>query len=390
MIRTADLIDSARMIAAQFSVPENAVGVALQTAVQYQHTNRELRSEFSHIIGRFPHLFSNHVTGKSDTLGGFRLIAEQFSGYFRCGERSYRSIRFRNDTDLTLRSRRGEGFFLSYIMKDGQGCSWDGPRTPFPIPMLPGDSLTVPLEIVAPDRIGLFSIDVYVVEENVSWFNHEALYSCNITVSSDHDSKCGATITPHAGYFDFSGDLENCGAVLHKAVGILGGKGVSPMILEIACGSDPQSTRHYVPGSFVVASDLCYAQVQLSKIISQNRLASQQSVEFVCADVFNLPFKDESFDIAVVTAALHHFSDVTHAVKNICRVVKKGGLIVIMREPCKVCPDDPTYIQELQTGFNEQQFEVAEYITVFQRNFCTVVHHQIDYECSYKAIFQKN
>ncbi len=47
------------------------------------------------------------------------------------------------------------------------------------------------------------------------------------------------------------------------------------------------------------------------------------------------------------------------------------------------------YIKELLNGFNEQQFELAEYEEMFRVCGLRALYEQVDYECSYKAILEK-
>jgi ubiquinone/menaquinone biosynthesis C-methylase UbiE len=56
-----------------------------------------------------------------------------------------------------------------------------------------------------------------------------------------------------------------------------------------------------------------------------------------------LPFPEESFDIVTVRQAPHHYADVRTAVREMARVVKRGGRIVIIDS---VAPDDDALDQQ--------------------------------------------
>jgi SAM-dependent methyltransferase len=47
------------------------------------------------------------------------------------------------------------------------------------------------------------------------------------------------------------------------------------------------------------------------------------------ANVERLPFVDESFDVVVCRAALHHFADPGRALAEACRVTRAGGRLVM-------------------------------------------------------------
>jgi ubiquinone/menaquinone biosynthesis C-methylase UbiE len=57
--------------------------------------------------------------------------------------------------------------------------------------------------------------------------------------------------------------------------------------------------------------------------------ALRGNIKLINADVHKLPFPEEYFDIVVCKDSLHHFKDVKTALKEIVRVVKKGGIVYI-------------------------------------------------------------
>ncbi len=62
-------------------------------------------------------------------------------------------------------------------------------------------------------------------------------------------------------------------------------------------------------------------------------LAHIRTTEFVSAELGSaesMPFDDDEFDALVVTDAFHHFRDVDGAVAEMARVVRPGGVVIIL------------------------------------------------------------
>ncbi|HET9111888.1 MAG TPA: methyltransferase domain-containing protein [Ktedonobacterales bacterium] len=87
----------------------------------------------------------------------------------------------------------------------------------------------------------------------------------------------------------------------------------------------------------MVASDLTPRMLHVARAHITAQGAT--NVDFVIADAERLPFLDESFDLVTVRVAPHHYPDVARAVREMARVVTRGGRVVIIDN---VAPSDPT------------------------------------------------
>jgi ubiquinone/menaquinone biosynthesis C-methylase UbiE len=77
----------------------------------------------------------------------------------------------------------------------------------------------------------------------------------------------------------------------------------------------------------VVGVDLTPGMLaEAEKVRSQRGI---MNVEFMVADVHELPFKDGSFHLVTCRRAAHHFSDIALALREMRRVLCTGGLLVV-------------------------------------------------------------
>lgn len=102
-------------------------------------------------------------------------------------------------------------------------------------------------------------------------------------------------------------------------------------MLDVASGSGQALARR---GYMDLNAD--YTAVDLSEgMIVQGRdlMAKLKApTDFILADATNLPFESETFDICTNYGAFNGFSDTKSALKEMIRVTKKGGKILILDE----------------------------------------------------------
>ncbi len=98
--------------------------------------------------------------------------------------------------------------------------------------------------------------------------------------------------------------------------------------LEVACGTGTLLELIFywrrwkkLPEVHVVGVD--YAEPMLAG--ARHRFAGKPGLEFLHADVAEMPFEDASFDTANIANAVHCFPDVDGGLRGILRVLKPGG-----------------------------------------------------------------
>ena len=104
-----------------------------------------------------------------------------------------------------------------------------------------------------------------------------------------------------------------------------------PRILDVCCGQGFLGEYFQEKlGAIVTFADLSSQQLSLLK----TRLnAADRSSQVFQADLLDLPFSDESFDLVVGNSFLHHLPDVPGALQEIRRVLKSSGNLIFFHEP---------------------------------------------------------
>lgn len=93
-------------------------------------------------------------------------------------------------------------------------------------------------------------------------------------------------------------------------------------ILDIAAGTGTSSAPYRKAGAEVVAADLSEG------MLAEGR-RRHPDIEFVRADVTDLPFPDHSFDAVTMSFGLRNVADYPQALRELYRVTKPGGRIVV-------------------------------------------------------------
>lgn len=93
-------------------------------------------------------------------------------------------------------------------------------------------------------------------------------------------------------------------------------------VLDIGAGGSPY-------GKMIAAKGYKYFSQDFQQLNDdQIREGSYSKIDYVC-NAENLPIDDESFDIIICTEVLEHVPDPSKVIKEMVRVLKKGGRIVI-------------------------------------------------------------
>lgn len=93
-------------------------------------------------------------------------------------------------------------------------------------------------------------------------------------------------------------------------------------ILDLAAGTGTSSQPFHERGSKVVPCDFSLGMLEVGK----QRLPH---LPFVAGDAMNLPFADNSFDAVTISFGLRNVQDPARALREMLRVTKPGGRVVV-------------------------------------------------------------
>ncbi len=101
-------------------------------------------------------------------------------------------------------------------------------------------------------------------------------------------------------------------------------------VLEAGCGVGAQTVilAKNSPGALIISMDISSESLDKARsLIKKSRI---NNVEFRIADIFDLPFEDNTFDHVFVCFVLEHLREPIKALKNLKKVLKKEGTLTVI------------------------------------------------------------
>ncbi|MBI5564098.1 MAG: methyltransferase domain-containing protein [Chloroflexi bacterium] len=98
-------------------------------------------------------------------------------------------------------------------------------------------------------------------------------------------------------------------------------------VLDVATGTAHTALAFAPHVAHVIATDITPEMMAQGERLRAD--AGIENLEFRIADAHDLPFEDASFDFVTCRRAAHHFVDVAKTLREMTRVLKPGGRLVI-------------------------------------------------------------
>ncbi len=108
----------------------------------------------------------------------------------------------------------------------------------------------------------------------------------------------------------------------------LSGVNKDDTVLDIACGPGLVTTAFATKAKHVTGIDITPAMIEKAKEIQKDK--NLENITWKIGDATNLPFDDESFSMVITRYSFHHFIEPEMVFKEMKRVCKKGGKIMVV------------------------------------------------------------
>ncbi len=138
-------------------------------------------------------------------------------------------------------------------------------------------------------------------------------------------------------------------------------------VLDVGCGKGA-----YLKNLRKVMPDCYYCAVDISESVMS--YINDEAVEKKCGSLTDIPYSDETFDVVYTCEALEHAIDIESAIREMSRVTRKEGYIVVIDK-------NKDRLGEMEIGEWEQWFDENELKTIMDRYCSSVeVKKRITYE----------
>lgn len=138
-----------------------------------------------------------------------------------------------------------------------------------------------------------------------------------------------------AGFYDRLNTVMTAG--LHhrwrRRAGELTGLSPGGRALDVATGTGDlafELAHRVAPGGEVIGADFSEKMLNIARTKAARQDSTRASIRFEYANALMLPFGDSEFDAATVGFGVRNFSDLEQGLRELARVVRPGGRVVVL------------------------------------------------------------
>ncbi|NUW33704.1 demethylmenaquinone methyltransferase [Nonomuraea sp. SMC257] len=132
--------------------------------------------------------------------------------------------------------------------------------------------------------------------------------------------------------YDLVNDVLTLGQVRlwRKAVAHAVDAGPGELVLDLGAGTGTSTDTFTTLGARAIACDFSLGMLRTGVRRRGGNALSGPGVPFVSGDAMRLPFADDSFDAVTISVALRNVHDTDQALREMLRVTRPGGRLVIL------------------------------------------------------------